>query len=137
MFISTVLEQYRSSYCEIRNACNALISKTRLSYEKQLVRDSRYSPKRLFSFIKRRSKRSDGIPSFLIRDNPLILAENDAEKAEALSEYSSQLYSIGNEERPMIRRDREVSLMDPVVIEKDTVLGLLKHLKPDKSSGPV
>ncbi|VDP84943.1 unnamed protein product [Schistosoma mattheei] len=26
--------------------------------------------------------------------------------------------------------------MDPVVIEKGTVLRLLQHLKPDKSSGP-
>ncbi|CAH8669480.1 unnamed protein product [Schistosoma bovis] len=136
MFISTGLEQYRSSYCKIRNACKALISKTRHSYEKQLVRDSRYSPKRLFSHIKRRTKRSDGIPSLLIRDNPLILAENDAEKAEALSEYFSKVFSIGNEERPMIHCDRDGSLMDPVVIEKDTVLRLLQHLKPDKSSGP-
>ncbi|CAH8528433.1 unnamed protein product [Schistosoma haematobium] len=63
-------------------------------------------------------------------------AENDAEKAEALSEYFSKVFSIGNEERPMIRHDRDGSLMDPVVIEKDTVLRLLQHLKPDKSSGP-
>ncbi|CAH8612736.1 unnamed protein product [Schistosoma intercalatum] len=36
----------------------------------------------------------------------------------------------------MIHRDRDGSLMDPVVIEKDIVLRLLQHLKPDKSSGP-
>ncbi|CAH8625859.1 unnamed protein product [Schistosoma haematobium] len=133
MFISTGLEQYRSSYCKIRNTRKALISKTRLSYEKQSVRDSRYSPKRLFSYIKRRTQRSDGIPSLLIQENPLILAENDAEKAKALSEYFSKVFSIGNGERPTIHRDRDGSLMDPVVIEKDTVLRLLQHLKPDKS----
>ncbi|VDP56256.1 unnamed protein product [Schistosoma mattheei] len=43
---------------------------------------------------------------------------------------------MGNEERPTIHRDRDGSLMDPVDIEKDTVLRLLQHLKPDRSSGP-
>ncbi|VDP86043.1 unnamed protein product, partial [Schistosoma mattheei] len=52
------------------------------------------------------------------KENPLILAENDAEKAEALSEYFSKVFSIGDEERPTIYRDRDGSLMDPVVIEK-------------------
>ncbi|VDP69297.1 unnamed protein product [Schistosoma mattheei] len=47
-----------------------------------------------------------------------------------------KVFSIGGEERPTIHRDRDGSLMDPVVIEKGTVLRLLQHLKPDKSSGP-
>ncbi|VDP60993.1 unnamed protein product [Schistosoma mattheei] len=106
MFISTGLEQYTSSYCKIKNACRALISKTRRSYEKQLVRDPRYSSKRLFSYIKRRTQRSDGIPSLMIQENPLILAENDIEKAEALSKYFSYVFSVGNEEQPTTHYDR-------------------------------
>ncbi|KAH9591082.1 hypothetical protein MS3_00001154 [Schistosoma haematobium] len=104
--------------------------------KKQLIRDPRYSPKRLFSYIKRRTQRSDGIPSLLIQEYPLISARNDTEKAEALSEYFSKVFSISNEERPTIHCGRGSSLMDPVVIEKGTVLRLLQHLKSNKSSGP-
>lgn len=136
MFISTGLEQYRSSYRKIRNNCKALISRTRRSYEKQLVRDCKHSPKRLFSYIKRRTQRSDGIPSLLIQENPLSLARNDTEKAEAFSEYFSKVFSTYNEERSPIHCDCGDLLMDPVVIKKETVLSLLQHLKPDKSSGP-
>ncbi|VDP88960.1 unnamed protein product, partial [Schistosoma mattheei] len=68
--------------------------------------------------------------------NPLILAENDIKKAEALSGYFSKVFSIGNEEGPTIHCDCCGSLVDPVVIEKGTVLRLLQHIQPDKSSGP-
>ncbi|VDP80267.1 unnamed protein product, partial [Schistosoma mattheei] len=69
LFISTGLEQYRSSYWKIRNKCKALI-------------------------------------------------KNDAERAEALSEYFSKVFSVGNEEQPTIHRECDGSLMDPVVIKK-------------------
>ncbi|VDO94553.1 unnamed protein product [Schistosoma curassoni] len=71
-----------------------------------------------------------------MQENPLILEEYDPEKAEALSEYFSKVFSIDNEERPMIHCDRSGSLMYPVVIGKGTVLRLRQHLKPDKFSGP-
>ncbi|VDO85912.1 unnamed protein product [Schistosoma margrebowiei] len=58
------------------------------------------------------------------------------EKAEALSQYFSTAFSIGGEERPTIHCDYIDSSMDPLVIEKGTVLRLLQHMKPDKFSGP-
>ncbi|VDP74348.1 unnamed protein product [Schistosoma curassoni] len=67
----------------------------------------------------------------VFKENPLTLAENDAENAEAFSEYFSEVFSIGNEERPTIHCDRGGSLMDPVFKDKGTVLRLLQHLKPD------
>lgn len=39
-----------------------------------------------------------------------------------------------NEERPTINCDCGDMLMDPAAIEKGTVLRLIQHLKPDRSS---
>ncbi|KAH9579639.1 hypothetical protein MS3_00000794 [Schistosoma haematobium] len=130
MFISTSLEQYRSRNCKIRNACKTLIRlddhmKNNWLGIVDIVRNG-YS----------RTQRSDRIPSLLIQEDPLILARDDTEKPEALSEYFSKVFSIGNGERQTIHCNCSGSLMDPAVIEKGTVLRLLQHLKPDKSSGP-
>lgn len=52
MFISISLEQYRSSYCETKNACKALISRTGQSYEKQLARHGENSLKKVIFVYK-------------------------------------------------------------------------------------
>ncbi|CAH8499909.1 unnamed protein product [Schistosoma margrebowiei] len=136
MFISTSLEQYRSSYCKTRNACKALISETRWSHEKQLFKDCENNPKILSSYKKRRAWRSDGFLLLLVQKIQSTLARDGAEKAEDLSEYFSKMFFTVNEKQPIIDRNQGGLLMHPVVIEKDTVLRLLQHLKPDKSSGP-
>lgn len=59
MFISAGLEQYIFNYCKTRNAYKALISKIRQPHEKQMAMDCENSPKRLFSYIKRRTQGSD------------------------------------------------------------------------------
>lgn len=52
-----------------------------------------------------------------------------------LSEHFSRVFSIDGGEAPTISRDNGGLLMDPVIIKKGAALRLLRHLKPDKSSG--
>ncbi|VDP04607.1 unnamed protein product [Schistosoma margrebowiei] len=99
-------------------------------------KDCRYSPKRLFSYIKGGTSISYGSPPFLVQENPLILARNVIEKAEASSEYFIKFFCVSKEERPKIHCDCGGLLIDRVVTEKGTVLRLLWHPKPDKVSGP-
>ncbi|VDP53674.1 unnamed protein product [Schistosoma mattheei] len=59
-----------------------------------------------------------------------------AAKTDRSVDISSSAEEACYEVRPTIHCDCGGSLMDPVVIEKRTVLRLLQHLKPGKSSGP-
>lgn len=87
-------------------------------------------------FINRVYRRSDGIPPFLLQLNPLILTENDVVKARVSSEDSSSVFFTSNGKWPTINDDSEDLSIDPLVIEKETVLRLLYHLKPVKASNP-
>lgn len=52
-----------------------------------------------------------------------------------LSEHFSRVFSIEGGEAPTISRDDGGLFMDLVIIKKGAGLRLLRHLKPDKSSG--
>ena len=64
LFLSTGQASFKCEYKKIRNICKKTIAKSRTAYERQLAYDSRTCPKRLFSYVKRRTKRSDGIPRY-------------------------------------------------------------------------
>lgn len=83
---------------------------------------------------KKRSQRSNGIPSLLMKENPLTLVRNDIEKAPVLLEYFIKVFSISDKEMPTIHCDCRTLLIDRVAIEKYNVLRLLQHLKPDMST---
>ena len=72
----------------------------------------------------------------MIQENPLLLAGNVVLKAEASSEYFSEVFSTADDDRPTVTRDHGSVSMDPVVTEKETLLRLSQLLKPDISSGP-
>ncbi|VDP55901.1 unnamed protein product [Schistosoma curassoni] len=56
---------------------------------------SRICPKQLFSCIKRGTKNSDGIPPILLHENSDIPDESDLTKAETLTNYFGEDYSMG------------------------------------------
>lgn len=109
------------------------VGKARHLCEKHLFRDYENSPKRLFSYIKRLSKRIDGISPHLTRKNPFIWTRSDNE--EALSRYFRKVSSTNIGEQPTINFDDDGLPTDPVVVEKGAALQAFQHHEPDKSSG--
>ncbi|VDP26820.1 unnamed protein product [Schistosoma mattheei] len=113
--------------------CLQGVGKARHLCEKHLFRDYENSPKRLFSYIKRLSKKSDGILPHSTRKNPFIWTRNDNE--EALSRYFRKVSSTNIGEQPTINFDDDGLPTDPVVVEKGVALRVLQHHEPDTSSG--
>lgn len=122
LFISTGSEKYPSIYHKRKDANKAFV---RLD-EKQLMRDCKGCPKRLFQYIRSRNQRIGGI---LLR-----LPRSGFSKAEVLAEYFSILFSIDNSVRRKINSNDADLFMDIVVIEKESVLRLLRSLKRENFS---
>nr|CAH8822191.1 unnamed protein product [Trichobilharzia regenti]CAH8832846.1 unnamed protein product [Trichobilharzia regenti]CAH8851638.1 unnamed protein product [Trichobilharzia regenti]CAH8868946.1 unnamed protein product [Trichobilharzia regenti]CAH8876533.1 unnamed protein product [Trichobilharzia regenti] len=135
LFVSTGLQQFRLKYCETRNQCKTLIHQSRIAYETQLVKSSPGCPKRLFSYIKRRTRKSDAIPPLMLEDDQTNMAEDNLTKAEALSKHFSQVFS-DNIDTSFVNFPEGNLKMAPLYIGKDTVLKWLLRLNPGKSSGP-
>ena len=70
-----------------------MIRQSKIAYESQLVKNSPGCPKRLFSYIKRRTRKSDAIPSLMLGEDSENIAEDNLTKAEALSKLFSQVLS--------------------------------------------
>lgn len=63
-----------------------LTSKTRPSYEKQMVVDRKNNPQTSFLYIIRRTQMNDVVSPLLVQENKLIFTRNYSERAEGLSE---------------------------------------------------
>ena len=84
-YTMTRRDEFRMAYRKIQNLCKYMIDKSCIEYERQLVLDCAHYPKRLHSYVKRRTKTSSGMP-FLISSTGEA-TESDETKAERLSEY--------------------------------------------------
>ena len=135
LFLSTGQASFKCEYKKIRNICKKTIAKSRTAYERQLAYDSRTCPKRLFSYVKRRTKRSDGIPSLLLSENSALLAESDLAKAETFANYFSEVYSTCSV-TTTCPVDNEIPAIGPLHVTEDIVLPLITNLKPCKIPGP-
>ncbi|CAH8623495.1 unnamed protein product [Schistosoma bovis] len=135
LFLLTGHAPFKREYQKYRNICKKTIAKSRTTYERQLVYDSRTCPKRLFSYVKRQMKRSDGIPPLLLHENSELLAESDRAKAETFSDYFSEVFStfIVTNTCPT---HTEIPTIESVQVTEETVLPLITNLKPGKIPGP-
>ena len=72
-----------SIYKNIRNQCTTLKRKKRREYEESLAISSSTAPKRLFAYLRRRIKESNGVPPLIDKPSGNLLT-SDYDKADAL-----------------------------------------------------
>nr|CAH8840869.1 unnamed protein product [Trichobilharzia regenti] len=133
-FVMTGRENFQKDYRKTRNLCKYAINKSRIEYERRLVLDCVHYPKRFYSYIKRRTKTSSGIPSLITISGEA--AESDEGKAENLSEYFCDVFSSDSTTQGYGEVTAIATQMPSIVVEHTKVLKLLSKLKPGKSPGP-
>ena len=119
-------------YKVCRNLCTAEKRKKREMYEGMLVENSVMAPKRLFSYIRRRTKASSHIPTLLDENGNAI--ERDVAKAELLAAQYASVYGIETTPSPSIPLcDRSITNL---VIYPETVKSQLEKLDVQSAPGP-
>ncbi|CAH8447575.1 unnamed protein product [Schistosoma bovis] len=128
-------DESKSQYRKARNTCASTLRKSRKLYEEKLVKESIECPKRLYSYINQRTRRKGNIPALWGDSTASSLVEDDFGKAQAFSNYFSNVYTI---EAPFSSAytDPPIHTLDSVTIKELDVFGLLNKLDVGKSTGP-
>jgi hypothetical protein len=121
-------------YKDCRNACTALKRRNRETYESNLAVSSSKNPKRLFAYIKRRSKASNGIPPLRILDSD-EMAEDDWNKAQVLAEQYASVF-VCSEGDPPVSNITSPAILEDLQFDVEEVYNLLRNLDPHSTPGP-
>ena len=100
-----------------------------MAYQSNLVDSSKSHPKRLFSYINRRLKRSDELPMMSTPSGQLI--EDDCGRASLLAETFASVFSSSHPPPMIDLSDTDIPQCSPT-----EVLDLLSHLNEHKAPGP-
>ena len=128
---SSSLDYGRYKAC--RNLCTLKKREKRKLYELQLLDEATTNSKRLFGYVKRRSKSGIGIPPLLLSGS---LVEDDCSKAEALAAQYGSVFAQESTLLPSFPQCHLSDSIDNVVIDVDGVVKSLRMLKPQSSPGP-
>jgi hypothetical protein len=131
--MSSTVEDY-SLYKACRNQCSSLKKSKRVAYETHLADLSRYNPKPLFAYLKRRTKSGTGIPPLQISEAGDI-AEDDPTKAATLATQYSNVYAV--EALPLPNFSELTSeILQDIQFDHEDVKCLLSSLNPHSAPGP-
>ena len=121
-------------YKECRNACTDMKRMKRGIYEQNLADSAKMAPKKLFAYLRRRTKANNGIPPLKCRNTSAVL-EDDADKAMALRAQYSSVFAVEDltDEHLQLMSDRTLS---DHVISLPKVKELLLHLNEQSAPGP-
>ena len=137
-FIETKNEQLRKKYNKVRNKAGKLVKQARKNYEKNLAKEAKTNPKKVWKYINLKSKVKEGIGE-LCKDtnNPKSeKTKDDGEKADILADFFSSVFTEEPEEEiPELPTKHIEHEWEDLQITEDTVEKLLKGLKEDKSPG--
>ena len=121
------------NYRQIRNLILMYFKKLlkRKQYEEQLALNSKSAPKRLFAYLRRRTRTESRIPLVSPEGHP----ETPTSKAEAFSNHYAAVYIDDLSPTPLLQ-PRLVGLWNDEEISTEEVAGQLRLLNPNKSPGP-
>ena len=126
-------EDYKR-YKECRNQCTLEKRRRRSQFETDLALNVPSAPKRLFAYLRRRTKMENGIPPLNSNMNSGFFEENAA-KADVFRHQFESVYAIEGSFSSNVEPKTEVKLesvdFDPKVVEK-----LLLNLDSQSSPGP-
>ena len=118
---------------KLRNQVRWETRKAKRSYEKQLATNAKENSKAVFKYINSKLKTKTGIPDL---DTPQGKATSDIDKANALNNFFSSVFTNENTVLPHIQRAPSTNLIADLVIAENAVERKLKNLKADKAPGP-
>jgi hypothetical protein len=131
----TGLDIHNDRYKRLRNECKYLISRTKISYETQLLENSIDVPKKFYAYINSKMKVREGIPS-LITDVGEE-STNDNEKASVLSDYFQSVFTEEPVDNFSVDQTyHTVNRLETIDIETEDVRRELLRLDSAKSAGP-
>ena len=123
-------EAYRVQRNHVVNVCRD----AKKQYEKRLVREFRYHPKRFYGFVRKMQRSKAGVDK--LRDIDGSLTETDYEASTVLLNFFSSVFvNEGDNQLPEFPT-RCNSIMSDVVCTQAEVAKRLKALNPEKCPGP-
>ena len=118
-------------YRTIRNKCSSMKLVKRKRYEDQLAVNSKVAPKRLFAYLRRRTRAESRIP--LTNTNGVL--ETAQSKAESFAAHYSTVYLNETLPAPNLHHDHPFPWHEePITVEE--VTSHLRNINPNKSPGP-
>ena len=114
-----------------RNSCTSLKINKRRTYEERLSVESVTAPKRLYAYLKRRTRAPSGIPSLVALNET---AETVDDKADMLAKQYSSVYAVAQDDS--LSFSVLDSRMDFTSFSETEVLTELTRLNAQKSPGP-
>lgn len=117
-----------------RNQCTELKRKKRRSYEDNLAQQSVTAPKRLFAYLRRRTKEGNSIPPLLDPSTGIVI-DSDDEKAKIFHNQYASVFSmerLPTEELPLLTNGR----LEDCVFTICDVKRLLLKLNTQSAPGP-
>jgi hypothetical protein len=135
VFKRTKAEEDYTSYKECRNKCTSLKRTKRVAFEALLAAESKKAPKKLFSYIRRRTKKNFGIPP--LEDISGSLEDSDSGKADILLNQYSTVYSVEDGHLPhFVSRDNQFPPLESISFDLEEIKCLLNNLDTNAAPGP-
>ena len=138
-FIRTKNQEDRKSYNRARNKVTKLVRKTRKQYERNIAKEAKANPKRIWKYINSKSKTRSGIGELCKDplDKKSERTDDDSEKANILADFFSSVYTTETDDTiPNLPKRSVDTEWTPTEIKPEEVEKTLMNLKPDKSPGP-
>jgi hypothetical protein len=136
-FIESREGQHYNEFCKYRNQVRKLTRKARSCYEQDIANEAKSNPKKFWSFAKNQTKTRDGVADLQRGEDPDTLTTTDAEKAQALQEQFSSVFTREPDGAIPTLEDRVCDVpMQPFNVTADMVKQKLTKLKSSKSPGP-
>ena len=126
-------DRVKKKYLDIKRECQAECRKSKSLFLIKISEDQTSNNKLFWKYVK--SKKQDNISCSFLRDTQGNLQSSPSIKAQILNDQFSSVFS------PPIEKD--ISMIDepsppadPITIETEGVLKLMKDINPNKSTGP-
>ena len=129
-------EEKFEAYKKQRNKVTRLLEGSHKLFEQNLSIEAKSNPKKLWKYIKSKTKTKTGISPLLKPDK--TLTQNEQEQAEVLSEFfASVLEKEPPGDIPILPERKLTTLpLENLIVTEDQVKKKLQKLNPNKASGP-
>ena len=133
-YLNTKKDSDYLEYKVIRNEVTKATKKDRKNFEHKLAREIKENVKAFWKYINRNKKRKNKIP--VLKKPKGGLACSDEEKANALNNQFSSVFTLEHTPPPDMQRKDVTNLLTKITISEEDILKKLNNLRTDKSMGP-
>ena len=126
-----------NEYCKVRNKVRSLTRAARKEFEKDIARESKDNPKKIYSYINSKVKSRQGIGDICIdpKNPKSAVTDDDQVKADIFSKFFASVQVDEKGESPKVKKKPILEQMSKLKITRKQVLKILKNLKPNKAAG--